>query len=132
VNRTRPYLRVDRRDSAAGVLLDVRGEIDLATGDRFADGLRRAFTTAVATNLPLVVDLRGVSFMGAVGLGVLARTAEECGRAGVRLLVVADQPAVLRPMRITGLDRTLTVAVRGPAERPPVRNGTARCRHDGQ
>ena len=57
----------------------------------------------------LVCDLSPVSFLGASGLDVLVELAEHCSQAEIDLRVVADSSAVLRPLRITGLDQRLVV-----------------------
>ena len=129
--RSWSLLRIEQHATAAGVLLDVRGEIDLCTGDQLGDALRKAVGQALASAARVVVDLRGVTFLGAVGLGLLARANEDCGRAGVGVTVVADQRCVLRVLRIAGLDRVLTVASVPPAGAVPSRNGTTGLSHGG-
>jgi len=130
--RSWSLLRIEQRATTAGVLLDVRGEIDLCTGDQLGDALRKAVSQAVASATRIVVDLRGVTFMGAVGLGLLARANEDCGRAGVGVTVVADQRCVLRVLRIAGLDRVLTVVPVPPTGAVPTRNGTSGLSHGGR
>lgn len=125
-------MKIEQHATIAGVLVDVRGEIDLCTGDQLGDALGNAVGQAVASVARVVVDLRGVTFMGAVGLGLLARANEDCGRVGVGVTVVADQRCVLRVLRIAGLDRVLTVVPIPPAGAVPTRNGTSGLSHDGR
>ncbi len=111
---------------AAGVgVVRAIGEIDLLTASQWArtlddtchrlarqhddphgcgDGAGRASGRA-----HLVCDLTGVGFFGACGLTALVETAALTATAGVALRLIADHPPVLRPLRITGLDRVLCV-----------------------
>ncbi|GAA1288355.1 STAS domain-containing protein [Saccharothrix xinjiangensis] len=57
----------------------------------------------------LVVDLSGVSFIGSTGLHVLTEAATRAELSGTTLAVVARHRAVLLPMRLTRLDREVTV-----------------------
>lgn len=52
------------------------------------------------------VDAREVTFLGSPGLALLAELAEE---RGTRLPLWATDRAVLRPLRVTGLDRLFDV-----------------------
>jgi len=130
-HRSWSLLRIAQHTTVAGVLLDVQGEIDLCTGDQLGEALRDAVDQAAASLARVVVDLRGVTFMGAVGLGLLARANEDCGRVGVGVTVVADQRCVLRVLRIAGLDRVLTVVAMPPAGAESTRNGTSGLSHGG-
>jgi len=52
------------------------------------------------------VDLAGLTFCDASGLGALARVARYAREAGRQLSLVSARPPLLKIMRITGLDRT--------------------------
>jgi anti-anti-sigma factor len=51
----------------------------------------------------LLIDLRQGSFLSAAGLGVLAVLHVQCVVDGTSMHVLGDQPAVRRPMELTGL-----------------------------
>jgi anti-anti-sigma factor len=51
------------------------------------------------------VDLSGLTFCDASGLGVLARIARHARQAGRQLSLSSPRPSLLKIMRITGLDR---------------------------
>jgi anti-anti-sigma factor len=93
----------------AQVIVRVAGVVDLVTAPSLATGLALALDCATAGQeiTEIVVDLRLVRFLSAAGLGELARGHQQCRRSGVPLRVVADQWSVTRPLRVTGLDRTL-------------------------
>ncbi|MDT5067556.1 MAG: anti-sigma factor antagonist, partial [Mycobacterium sp.] len=56
----------------------------------------------------VIVDLTDVKFLASAGMSVLVTAHEEiAAKAGFG--VVADGPATSRPMRLVGLDRTITL-----------------------
>ncbi|RKT74864.1 anti-sigma B factor antagonist [Saccharothrix variisporea] len=84
----------------------VRGEVDAATVP--------VVHTALSAELDrhprrLVVDLTGVEFIDPTGLRLLADTTQRGERSGTAVAVSASHLAVLRPMRLTGLDQAMTV-----------------------
>jgi anti-sigma B factor antagonist len=84
-----------------GATVSARGELDIATADQayaylrdVVDGLDGALT----------VNLGGLTFCDAAGLGVLARLAGHARLLGRELKLAAARPSLLRIMRITGMD----------------------------
>ena len=55
---------------------------------------------------PVSMDLSGLTFCDASGLGVLARMARHARQAGGQLRLISARPAVLKIIRLTGLDRS--------------------------
>jgi anti-anti-sigma factor len=88
-------------------VVEVSGDIDLLTAPELANRIGQCL--AEGTPLVVVVDLRGVDFVGASGLSVLleAHWRAHAQRSTVR--VVANTPAVCRALTVTELDRTLAV-----------------------
>lgn len=87
-------------------ILTVQGELDLAT----ADCLHRRGSAAIGSRVPLLLlDLAGLSFCDAYGLGAFVRIANEAEAAGCRYGLVAPQPLVAKILRITGLNARLRV-----------------------
>lgn len=82
------------------------GEIDLATRAAF-----RAALTAGLDRQPslLVVDLAGVSVLGAGGLGVLVGIANRAARAGIPIMIIGARPRVYRLFALTRLVDRLDV-----------------------
>lgn len=114
-----PPLRMSRRRVAAGLALDVIGEVDLATADDLLIAVRETIRLAAVWGVNVLVDLRGVDFLSAAGLRVLVTAHTDCATAGPALVVIADHDAVLRPLRITGLDRLLTIVTASPLAADP-------------
>jgi anti-sigma B factor antagonist len=93
------------------VTVSARGELDIATADQAYAYLRDVVDSQRG---PLTVNLAGLTFCDAAGLGVLARLSRHARQAGRELKLVAARPSLLKIMRITGMDQTFP-EVRGPA-----------------
>ncbi|MEV6825233.1 STAS domain-containing protein [Amycolatopsis sp. NPDC051102] len=88
------------------VVVAAAGDLDLAT----APVLRREALAAVADSPPgLIVDLGEVTFCGSAGLQVLSELVTSTVDGGTAFAVVATQYPVLRALRITRLDATLSL-----------------------
>lgn len=75
-------LEISVGDEDGATVLRVEGEIDLATADRFASGLR----SATQSDGLVVVDLTAVPFMDSSGLkALLAGSSESSGRLALAL-----------------------------------------------
>ncbi|WP_424187399.1 STAS domain-containing protein [Actinokineospora sp. G85] len=83
------------------VLVRVDGEVDLGSARTLEARLGQALETPDL--LAVVVDLSGVGFLAAAGLSTLVRVAERAESMAVRLHLVAEHRAVLRPLEVTGL-----------------------------
>jgi anti-anti-sigma factor len=83
--------------------VQVRGELDIATADQAYAYLRDVVDSQRG---PVTMNLAGLTFCDAAGLGVLARVAGHAKRSGRCLKLTAARPSLLRIMRITGLDET--------------------------
>jgi anti-sigma B factor antagonist len=81
--------------------VQVNGELDVATADQAYAYLRDVVDSRDG---PVTMNLAGLTFCDAAGLGVLARLARHAKRTGSSLRVTAARPAMLRIMRITGMD----------------------------
>ena len=91
--------------------VQVRGELDIATADQAYAYLRDVVDSQQG---PVTMNLAGLTFCDAAGLGVLARVAGHAKRSGRCLKLTAARPSLLRIMRITGLDETFP-ELRSPA-----------------
>ena len=86
-------------------VVSIGGEIDLSTAPAF----EAAITGALDDDpVVLVIELSEVSFMASVGLRILADTHEKVGKTA-RVAIVANGPATSRPMRLTGLDKVMSM-----------------------
>ena len=90
---------------SATVVLD--GEIDIAT----CPAIRRFLMAAISGgDVQLAVDVSGVTFIGAVGIGVLVAAANRAREAGGSLSLLAPSPQVRRLLDILHLDAILPIA----------------------
>lgn len=79
----------------------VRGELDIATADQAYIYLRDVVDSQDG---PVMMNLSGLTFCDAAGLGVLARVAGHARRSGRSLKLTAARPGLVRLMHITGMD----------------------------
>jgi anti-sigma B factor antagonist len=82
-------------------VISVTGELDVATADK-----AYAYISEVIDSwqVPVTVDLSGLTFCDASGLGVLAKVARHARQAGRQLKLTSARPSLLKIMRMTGLD----------------------------
>jgi anti-sigma B factor antagonist len=91
-----------RTDADGYQVVTVTGELDIATAEQaysYISGVIDGWPT------PVSVDVSGVTFCDASGLGVLAKAARHARQAGRQLSLISARPSLLKIMRITGLDR---------------------------
>jgi anti-sigma B factor antagonist len=96
------------RRGAGTILVRVQGEIDILTGRTVEEVIYRELAAGPTV---LIVDLSGVSFLGATGLSILCRAKDACRRQGTWFsLAGIITESVARPLQITGLERLLVSA----------------------
>ena len=82
------------------------GELDTASADQAYEYVREAID---AHGGQVLLDMAGLSFCDASGLGALARMSRHAGQAGSSLHLVAPPPRLMKIIRITGLEDRLPV-----------------------
>ena len=82
-------------------VVSVTGELDIATAEQ-----AYAYISEVIDSWPTMVsvDLSGLTFCDASGLGVLAKIARHARQAGRQLRLTSARPSLLKIIRLTGLD----------------------------
>jgi anti-anti-sigma factor len=88
------------------VTLHVTGEIDLLTANVLGERLRENLEPASRV---LVLNLTEVTFLGSAGLAEIVSASQTGADHGAKLLLVATNRAVLRPLEVTGLLSLFTV-----------------------
>jgi anti-anti-sigma factor len=83
-------------------IVSVAGELDIATAEQAYSYISEVIDERPA---PVTVDLSGLTFCDASGLGALARVARHAREAGRQLVLTSARPSLVKIMRITGLDR---------------------------
>jgi anti-sigma B factor antagonist len=99
--------RIDTARIGRGVhVVALGGEIDLHTAPRLDEALFGAIHEGAER---VLVDLAGTTFVDSTVLGVLLRAHRRLDDSGGRLVLVSNDPRILRTLELTGLDRTLAV-----------------------
>lgn len=92
-------------DGALPVVV-VAGEVDHIS----APLVKARVLDQVALTPPgVIADLRAVTFLDSTGIKALISIDEAAHAAGVRLAMVADQHAVMKPLQVTSCDLVLDV-----------------------
>jgi anti-sigma B factor antagonist len=92
--------------AAGSAVVVVAGEIDLSSVPKLRDSLAYALASP---RREVVVDLAGVEFIDASGVGVLVGAASEAARTGVKFRLRRPSPSVGRVLQLAHLDGTLEV-----------------------
>lgn len=95
-------LTIEETTNGATTVLDIAGEIDLATAPQL-----NARIETIQPDATVVLDMSGVTFMDSTGLRVLIGAHERSKEAGGRLAVVASEGPVTKLLSITGVDAWL-------------------------
>lgn len=96
---------VKRHDVRDGVLLSLRGELDLTTASMAEDELIEAQESYEL----VVLDLRELWFMDSTGLRLIVIAERRARDSGHRLVVVQGPPQLQRVLELTGLIEFLDV-----------------------
>ncbi len=91
---------VETRDGDQAVVIEVRGELDLASSPALEQELERG---AAAQAEVVIVDLRELEFMDSTGLSVLVRAHQRANDNGQRFGVVKGPQQVQRLLSLTGV-----------------------------
>ena len=82
------------------------GELDAASADQACEYVREAID---AHGGQVLLDMAGLSFCDARGLGALVRMSRHAGQAGSSLHLMAPPPRLMKIIGITGLEDKLPV-----------------------
>jgi anti-sigma B factor antagonist len=99
-------LTMERSSSGPVELLEVTGEIDIASASRLISGLNEAVGDC---DKPVVVDLSAVEFMDSTGLALLLNAHRRLARRDMGFAVVCNDGPVHRVFEITDMLETLRV-----------------------
>lgn len=95
-----PTLINTLRGSDGTIVVEIRGEVDVASADR----LRRVLLDAALSRpIAVIVDLLYVTFIDSTGIGALAAGYNSAHAYGVPFEVRQARPFILTQLRQTGL-----------------------------
>jgi anti-sigma B factor antagonist len=89
-----------------GVVVEVRGEVDLASAQRLRDTLCEIASRLRPT--AITVDLLHVTFIDSTGIGALATGSNAAHTHGIPFTTRHPSPFVVTQLRTTGLYEALT------------------------
>lgn len=95
-------LGLEVSERAGSVVLAIRGEIDVYTAPRLRE---RLIELVKEGHRQVVVDLDQVDFLDSTGLGVLVGGLKRLRTNDGDLVIVCNQPRILKVFEITGLDK---------------------------
>jgi anti-sigma B factor antagonist len=99
-------LRLDVSEQDGWSVLQVGGEIDVATAPRLREQLIKLVNDQ---RFSIVVDLEGVDFIDSTGLGVLVGALKRVRTNEGDLALVCTGPRILKVFEITGLTKVFTI-----------------------
>jgi anti-sigma B factor antagonist len=103
-----------QRTADGQAMVNVRGELDIATAERAHVYLRAVLESDKKGKV--ILNLADLTFCDAAGLGVLAKVASHARQTGRSVRLTSPRPALIRIMRITGMDAVFP-EIRMPALR---------------
>ncbi|WP_405725470.1 STAS domain-containing protein [Streptomyces sp. NBC_01537] len=95
-----------RASAEDGIVIAIVGRLDLGTVPEVRERLLRA---SCGPGAALVLDLSGVGFCDALGLGMLVAVDRRARQRGGGMRLVAASDAVVEALRASGLNRILPV-----------------------
>lgn len=101
-----------QRTASGQAQVTLRGELDIATARQASDYLHAVLDSDKRGQL--TINLAGLAFCDAAGLGVLATVARRARRSGRLVKLANPRPALVRIMRITGMDAAFPEVARVP------------------
>lgn len=118
-DRRHPDVAVRTTRRRGVVFAHVRGEVDTANYDAVRAELLGCLDTGATA---MVVDLADVDLFGSMGIAVLVEVREHADRLGMAFAVAAGHHVVVNPMRVTQVERLLTL-------RPTLEDAIAAVEH---
>lgn len=100
-----PGLSVLVEPHGQAVVLNVTGEIDLATAPQLGESIKQAMDQQPET---LVVDLTKVDFLASAGMAVLIGCHQQA-QGTLQFRIVATGSATFRPMELTGMTEEISI-----------------------
>ncbi|MEV1176776.1 STAS domain-containing protein [Nonomuraea sp. NPDC049784] len=103
------HLTTSRRNGTLTV--SVSGDLDIATTEQLRGHLLRLLREAEDARrgqITLVIEMSGLTFIDAAGLGILVSVHNHAARRHTPMRLTGVPPAMRRLLRITGLEGHLT------------------------
>jgi anti-sigma B factor antagonist len=105
--RQTPRFRVDETVEGTTRILEVHGELELATAPTLGQRIRRPMFWEGTEHV--IVDLSGVGFLDSSGASALLLSVSHAQALGRTLAFVCPEGDVLRRLKVYGLDSVLSL-----------------------
>ena len=102
-----PRFRIDETLEGTTRILEVHGELELATAPTLGQRIRRPLFWEGTEHV--IVDLSGVVFIDSSGASALLLSVSHARALGRTLMFVCPEGDVMRRLKTYGLDKTLSV-----------------------
>lgn len=100
-------LRIDRREAAGWLVLELVGVLDVAT----APELRQALMEVQRDDgVAIVLDLDGVEFIDSFGVGVIIGGVKQASARGGILAIICSRSRLVEMFELAGVDALLRIA----------------------
>jgi len=93
--------RMDVVPDRGRVIVELHGELDISAVDAVQEALDELHAAGWSS---VVMDLRGLTFIDSMGLGLLLKAERQARRADAAFAIVDGSPAVARLLEVVGLD----------------------------
>src|ERR1700712_4183292 len=97
----KPGFDAEEIESDAGVIIRLRGELDLVSEPQLAGVVDRILARGTRQ---LAVDLRELTFMDSSGVSAMVTAERACRRHGMRFLLISGSAAIGELLAMCGLD----------------------------
>lgn len=102
------YFQTRQERRRGKVVVRASGELDAETVDQLSERLTAA-ENGITKPSPVVLDLSDITYLSSAGVAALVIHTRRLAEHGGKLRIVAAQPAVLRPITLTGADNALDI-----------------------
>ena len=99
-------LNINVRDKGDARIIDLTGEVDAYTSSRFREVMVELIDDG---NIRLIVSMAKVEYIDSSGLGALVGGLKRISEKDGKIVLVCDQPQVLKVFEITGLEKVFPI-----------------------
>jgi anti-sigma B factor antagonist len=99
-------IQLEHRTERGWDVVDVAGDVDLATAPELRTRLDRLLTDGARR---VIVNLQGVAFMDSSGLSAIVSGMKGIRETGGQMAIACANESILKIFAITGLDRVVSI-----------------------
>lgn len=99
-------LSIDLNEKIEGVIVELRGEIDIYTAPKLKESL---IPLTEQSGHTICVDLKEVTYLDSTGLGIFIHALKSATKNKSHLKIIRAKDRVLRLFEVTGLNEIMTI-----------------------